>query len=307
METPSKTTIGVITSNKFKDLEIKLKRAMVEQALPRLVKGIELYGLVDKKDIRLEDIPPFLDPIKVDDVWVLDLRGLGNKVLVSGSQYILPDDGPIGLLKRTTFATMQWENNPSTFSSMGNFGVICFGFWVGNIISNTEGLSLVDRNRLIVASMFWGWTQKNIIDRKPEESLSASEEESAVTVISGNVGIERGEIMTIVRTLGHITDIYSFITAIKKLQINRIKNMASGTLITIVGNSWFGFTDNKHMLAIALEYPPYFYAIVYEAIVNPRLYKRTNIAGIVENQRNNHTLRSFKASFKDLVSSLDDE
>jgi len=306
MKTPSETTAGVISSKRFKDLDFKLKRALLEGALPNLVKGIKLFGLVDNKDIRIEDIPPFLDPVKVDDSWIIDLRSLKSKVLYQGSNISLPDDGSIGLLKRTAFACMHWESDASTYDSLGNFGIICFGFWIGNIISNSEGLQITDRNRLIVAAMFWAWTQKNIIGRKRDDELSADEEMTAVSVISGNVGIERSEILSIVRSLGHISDIFSFISAIKKLNINRLRSIDSGTLITLVGNSWFGFIDNKHMLAIALEYPPYFYSIVYEALESPRLYKKTNIAGVVENQRTNHTLRSFKANFKDLISSLDD-
>lgn len=306
MKTPLETTVGIISSKRYSDLQTKLKRAILEGALSNVVRGTSLYALVDNKDIRIEDIAPFHDPIKIDNNWVIDLRPLKSKVLVNNSNYSLPDDGPIGLLKRTTFATMHWEADPSSFDSLGNFGIICFGFWLGNIISNTEGLQIVDRNRLIVASMYWGWTQKNIVGRPASEDLSAEEERTATSVISGNVGIERSEILTIIRTLGRVSDIYSFVTAIKKLDINRLRNIDSGTLITLVGNSWFGFVDTKHMLAVALEYPPYFYAILFEALENNRLYKKTNIAGVVENQRSNHTLRSFKANFKELMSSLDE-
>lgn len=306
MKTPLETTIGIISSKRSSDLQTKLKRSFLEGALPNIVRGTSLHALIDNKDIRIEDVPPFLDPIKVDNNWVIDLRPLKSKVLVNNSNYSIPDDGPIGLLKRTTFASMHWEADPSSFDSLGNFGIICFGFWIGNLLSNTEGLQITDRNRLIVAAMYWAWSQKNIIDRKATDELTADEENTATSVISGNVGIERSEILSIIRTMGRLTDIFSFVSAIKLLGINRLRNIDSGTLITLVGNSWFGFIDTKHMLAVALEYPPYFYAIVYEALENNRLYKKTNIAGVVENQRNNHTLRSFKANFKELMAALDE-
>lgn len=306
MKNPSETTAAILSSGRYKNLDMLLQRALIEKALVRLVRGIELYGVIDPKDPLTEDIPPFLDPVKVNDAWVLDLRSVRNKMSKRGDEYVMPDDGTIGLLKRLTFATMQWESEPDTFTSLGNFGIICFGFWVGNTISNSEGLQIIERNQLIVAAMAWAWCQKNLTDKKQGYVLTSDEENTVTNVISGNVGLERQNILALVRTLGYMSTIGSFVDAIKELDIRRLSRFQTGTLITLVGNSWFGFIDNRYMVASALEYPPYFYSIVYEAIENGRLYKKTAIAGVVENQRNNHTSRSFKNGFKDLVQSLDE-
>ena len=79
-----------------------------------------------------------------------------------------------------------------------------------------------------------------------------------------------------------LTDIQSLVDIIKEKTDNvRLDTLTPGVLLTIISSTWFG-NNHAEILAIALEHPPTFVALVYTAI-NDNLFKRVGFSQIVQN------------------------
>lgn len=63
----------------------------------------------------------------------------------------------------------------------------------------------------------------------------------------------------------------------------RLKDLNAGMLMSSIGNGWFG-SNVREMLAVALEHPPTWFALIVIAH-RDRSYRRTTIATIVSRQR----------------------
>lgn len=64
------------------------------------------------------------------------------------------------------------------------------------------------------------------------------------------------------------------------LQNVRLEKFSAGVLVTLTGQSWFGL-NAKEILAVALEHPPTWMAIVYTAL-QERTFRNSNIAKLAE-------------------------
>lgn len=79
-----------------------------------------------------------------------------------------------------------------------------------------------------------------------------------------------------------LTTIDSLIELIKEKCDNiRLNGLTPGILISIISSTWFG-NNHAELLAVALEHPPTFVALVYTAI-NDTLYRRIGFSQVVTN------------------------
>lgn len=79
-----------------------------------------------------------------------------------------------------------------------------------------------------------------------------------------------------------LTDIESLVNLIKEKCDNiRLSGLTPGIVISILSNTWFG-NNHAELLAVAIEHPPTFIALVYAAI-NDTLYRRIGFSQVVSN------------------------
>ncbi len=97
-------------------------------------------------------------------------------------------------------------------------------------------------------------------------------------------------------SIGKLDDINDYCENVKSIIGNiRLKELSAGVIVTIVGNSWFG-PNAREVIAIALEFPPVWTALVYTAMTE-RSFKNSSIARIADRlQRNNAGKEFLKAA-----------
>lgn len=115
-----------------------------------------------------------------------------------------------------------------------------------------------------------------------------------------------------------VTDIFSKITeTLKSLNVKqfgiqeyclviravlenvRLDKLNAGVLITLTGNSWYGL-NGKEILAVSLEHPPSWCALVYAALTQ-KTYKHALITKVAERFTKGTRLKDFTQAFEILV------
>ena len=97
--------------------------------------------------------------------------------------------------------------------------------------------------------------------------------------------------------LGNITEFCSTVQNV--LENVRLKDFSMGMLVTLIGNSWFGVNANK-ILAIALEHPPTWLAVMGSAI-NYKGYKNTTIAKTIDKVNKRGVGNQFITAYKNIL------
>jgi hypothetical protein len=83
----------------------------------------------------------------------------------------------------------------------------------------------------------------------------------------------------------------------------RLKELSHGVLFTIISRSWFGF-NSPELLAVALEHPPTWLALVYTSL-NNRLYAKTGLTKVTERIFRRDGER-FKREIKNFIEIMND-
>lgn len=99
-----------------------------------------------------------------------------------------------------------------------------------------------------------------------------------------------------------MSNLDSYCDAVKELLENiRLKDFNLAMLLTIIRNSWYG-TNAKELIAIALEHPPTWIAMVYAAITE-KTYTNSSVSKIAERLSKRGQSEEFIKNIKSLVDS----
>ena len=306
MKTVEKTTAGALIKKSYDKIREELKRNLIEGNIPAINKDISFYAIVDPKHPLTSAIPPFHHPIKVDDSWVIDLRSYHTKIDYTDVEVKIPNNDTVLQIIYNAVLSMVWHDHPDEFERMGVFPMQAYAEWLGNLISDSLGLSNPgERIQIKAALMHWAWVQRNIRTDDSSYMLSEYETETCVNLLVRSLNIERSIAKDIVYIFDNVTDISDFCLKLRKLEIRKLYNFNPKIMYQLTGTSWFGLSDTKNMLYVAIEFPPYFYTLVYLALGNKR-YKKASIATNIDrmvktNRRLKDPIRKFNHSFGTLV------
>jgi hypothetical protein len=85
----------------------------------------------------------------------------------------------------------------------------------------------------------------------------------------------------LIERIDHFDSIRDLCDTIKNLLENpRLEELNPALLMMMLGGAWFG-ANAREVMAVALEHPPTWHAVVYSALVN-RSFKKTGVAQIAE-------------------------
>ena len=99
--------------------------------------------------------------------------------------------------------------------------------------------------------------------------------------ISRSVGIPVPEVLAVIEPAGHMPDITAFTQALVAHGGSvRLEKMKPGTIFTFLGGIWFGANPTEQV-AVALEHPPTFCAMLYLAQTD-RSYRKTILGQLIQ-------------------------
>ena len=207
-------------------------------------------------------------------------------------------------LDRLVFC-LDWElalerkvDNLSYFKNSFQFATSIFGKWINRLL--TQRFNLYPDESLIVEIIANFYYQMLY---EPFDTFSNQENDHKFLIHTiKNTNAREPIVREVFNKLGRLSSVDDLCINIRNILENvKLRDLSSAVLITIVGNSWFGL-NAKEMLAIALEYPPIFIPLVYNA-AKEKTYKHTYLADVISHFAKAKDMNEFTTNYKSLVSS----
>lgn len=216
---------------------------------------------------------PFICKLKDSDVVFFDARAL-----ISATPDARVRDAA-ELQARTIQAqlALDWHHGyQGRVRDMSPLGLMIFANWMGEVVAKRFALDA--RQQLQVSVLAGIFYLNNFWDKSDVTSEDTAYLQSAIT---RTCGYRHSDVVDIIETHPIIRDMSEFCEAVKSFtQSVRLEDFNAATLAGTVSGSWFGNLKGE-VMAIALEYPPVWLTLLFQAITN-RGFKKTGLTQIVE-------------------------
>lgn len=278
------TNLDIITSLKIKPVFVTGANNS-EGEIPLFAHPILLDSTLNKKEIYLcTDVRPFLK----QDRSEYEIKD-GNKVIVRNhTEFNLAKSRAVMNLLWLTGSESQIKNNLL-------FAGTVYASWLGETISKRFALDPSDQMKIFIISHFFYQTlflEESVFDSNTKERL-------AVHTIKASKAPAK-YVFEILDQITSMSSIEDYCTNVKTILSNvRLKDLSAGFVITLISNSWFGM-NSKEILAVALEHPPTWVAIVYTSLVE-RTFKNSTIAKISERFGKNNLGSDYVKSYVEMM------
>jgi len=233
-----------------------------------------------------KDIPQFAHPLIMygrdygffDDTVVFDARGF-VRVNLDGSVIITDRDQFEMHALRARLTRYVISHHYNDLAAVGTFPLQVFVNWLGEILTRRLSLDPQAQQRTLAIIAIYYIS----LFKETHELISLPDAVIARTaqMISRLFRIDAELVVNLLRTLPAITNISELVQVLKDHGNSiRFDNLNVALLYTIIGGSWFG-NQSKEVLAVSLEHPPTWIAIVATAIT-AHGYRNAPISKIVE-------------------------
>lgn len=251
-----------------------------------------LRGLVDRGAVG-KSIPPFEHPVHLEkttsvDVgdgsgyWVIDLRPYASRVVAQDGSISVPNEGPARILVNRAKLEMYWNQyQPTEMMFWGDLPFVVFARWIAGLVKGKMQLTVRDISQVQVLSAFYFYCLFYT-----EEQLDARKIEGAATRISRILGVPSDQVKIWCKEVGYMANINDFSQKLTEVVDNPSMRMIDAKyIINLTMNSWFGSADAKALIAVSLEFPPAFIAMVLAA-GETSMYRKSTIGESVEREKN---------------------
>lgn len=233
-----------------------------------------------------EAIPLFAHPYllttrKGERILATDLRLYLKKKVFDGTLRSLPSaissQVEFSFARARAILNLEWlEGDVESLKTDLSFSTMMFGRWIADVLSRTFALDARDQQLIAIASTYYYqalFTDERAYD---EETLQKWSIHTIKTTLADEKTVKEA-----FRKMPEIKDVSSLVEGIQNVTENiRLRDLNVVTLLTLVRASWYG-NNSKEILAVSLEHPPTWMAIVYAAL-NERSYRTTLIYKIAE-------------------------
>lgn len=280
---------------KLDKIELEIRKGMIDGSLvmPESVASVfkestltDLYAVTATND----NIPPFAHPVVIAEgdsgYIVLDLRGSTKTDRVGNVTVGARSDLKFLLLRGAL--QRSWLNlGPADLLSLGSFPVTVYVRWLSENISRRMSLDPASQLVVTVVSGYF-----YLLSFKEDKSLTENDRIKLASQIARATHIPADKCIDIVATLPVMHNVHDYIAGmIEAVQSVRLAKFNAGLLYSIIGGGWFG-ANAREVLAVAVEHPPTFLALVYSAL-NDRSYHRSLFAKTVQAADKNELGKNF--------------
>jgi hypothetical protein len=248
-----------------------------------------VYAYISKK----AEVPPFSHPMVFqsddDDLpsseyrgVIFDARGVAkfderNETLNTTAEY------EYAKLRSKIIYHAWMEHTQDDLRVIGEFGGEVFALLMAENVGRRMNLSEEQQRLLQIASAFYYLRLYEDIDFSAQTEALTDEEVllDYARRVSRMTRNSVKDVMDLIRDQIAPYDLPSFIQFVQSsIEGVRLEKLTVGTLFTMLGGIWFNSNATEHV-AVALEHPPTFMAMLYMAI-NHRGYQKTILAKVAE-------------------------
>jgi hypothetical protein len=266
----------------LREIEKSLRLAKIENTLAavktpdRDLRVIDAYAVIPGNN----DVPAFTHP------FLIEFDGKPTLVIDHRS-YVRQSGGSTVALTVTNLAdykfqttrvlfNLHWLTNPEALLNLGELGPVVFCRWLSESIVRRLGLGPEEQAKVMTVSLFyWHSLFRNGEEWEEKEKLRILTKLNQISAIPTSLS------MAIVDQITVMTGIDSYIETLKAVVNSvRLENLNTPLLFSMLGGSWFGL-NAKETVAVALEHPPTFCAILLSALES-RSYQKSGLGQLVK-------------------------
>lgn len=190
----------------------------------------------------------------------------------------------------------RWQlYSPSDIYNLGAFQVRIYARWIADNIKRRFGIEPNEHMRLMAIAAYFFYCM-NDIPNGQSDFYSETDINQIATVIARNTSTDVDTVISIMNEVPIMYSVDDLIRAIQKssgtMRLDKFNNVM---LYSIIGGTWFG-TNAREIAAIAVEHPPTFAVLLYNALTN-KGYTNSGLAQTVKPYMKHADALSFKANF----------
>lgn len=293
-KTPYETTSlrNHLIDDVVKDIQKELIRN--PQAIARVINDQKqvypIYGVYPQAEHIKAFTQPLLGVYKDDPWFFVDMRPytkvdrIGDIIISSSTDYKV----------QSLYGTLcnAWYNNGiNLFTRLSAFPGKIFVNWVSNVITRTLSLDMISQIQLKSVLGLYYEGLHHFYDGV-EDSLTLSERDLKPIYIAVSK-YSYSNAMAVAQQLDGVNmpiNVTGLIHTLHRLN-PRFEALTVANLYAMLARSWFG-VNAPTMCAVALEYPPAFFTMVYFALTH-KGFNKTAIGNLVYNERNGQDAKQF--------------
>lgn len=302
-KTPYETTACYGHDAIVKSTVAQVKQALITGDLKQAStpKGVPLKGIYTIPSY-FKGIEPFYHPLVVEfrgeQVVVVDSRSSLRTVANTGEQVISNRMEYAFLIARAALVYKWINGDAAALAQNSDLPLQVFTGWVPQAIVRNKNLDPHHQQTLVALSGLWFLSQFT-----DEDLTSEGARLRAAARIARLTRVPAERIMEITDGLGRLLTIDDFVKAVReRVDSPRVSDMTAGLLISYIKSAWFGAAAQE-ISAVALEYPPYFLAMVYTS-VDDRSYKNTRLTQLVDIYDRNGAGRQYALTLTRMMQEL---
>ena len=176
-----------------------------------------------------------------------------------------------------------------------------YAAWISESISKHLNVDAFTQLKIANIAAWWFWCQSNT-----EEDLNENRRAKIHREISEATRCSYDTVEDDLNEIGYFDDLESFCNEVKERTDNsRIKHLDPASVIQLSTGGWIG-TWSREIMSVAIEYPPYFVAVVYTAM-HERGTRSALFAKFVQRFGGRPEMKGFKQAIERLSSTDTDE
>lgn len=228
------------------------------------------------------NIPQFAHPIEFEDIYknlhiAIDVRPCVSNRRRRIDPITVSNRGEFKLLVQRAILQNGWNNR--AFDDLRNISTMpiqVFSRWIPEAISQKLGLDPEVQKSLAAMTAFFF-----ICQFIPVTGFLDKDRAKYYAQVSRATRVSYDDVTKILDKVAYMGNLTEFCDEIVRAGLSRrLDSFAPGILIPFVAGSWYG-TQSKEMVAIALEHPPTFVAMV-NAAINERGYSKTRLGDMIQ-------------------------
>jgi len=267
-----------------------------------------LLALIDRGP-RGKEIPPFEHPVHITGktsshsdrgYWVIDMRPYAGRITTQDGGFLVPADSPAALLILRAKVEMFWnQQSPGEMMFWGDLPFVVFARWLTGTLKNRLALGPDDIAHVQVIAAYYFF---NLFYE--EGDFGAKQKQAAALKINRMLGIPLERVQGWLQPLdymGNLNDLALRLT--EQVDNPAVRLIDAKYLINATMNSWFGSADSRALIAVSLEFPPAFIAMIL-ACGNTSQYKKSAIGEAVEREKAKWRFNEYQRLALDALKSL---
>ena len=281
------------SSYQLKEIVSSLQRAIVngELGTAKTLKNVPVEGLREVPPYS-KAIQPFSHPISFDHLgkqeFVIDTRPFTTATRDLEVKISNATEYQFMVLRGRL--TMSWvKDGPQAFLNMGDLPARVFTRLLSEGIVRRMGLTPMDQMSLAIVTAYYFFCQFAPEDKEQGQVLRTAARIARITAAPVD------KVLATIEELPYLNNVVEYCNILEQVVgTPRLNKFSAGMLYSIVGGSWFG-AASREVVAVALEYPPYLYAMLYMAL-NDRGYHSSYFTKLTESVNKGSAGKDFSYS-----------